>query len=549
MIRTGGGQKVALIFFGVVLFLTLLEGGMRLCGFIISSFQENRNRVSLKQVNAFRIMCLGESTTAEGGADAYPSQLEVVLNQGATGRRFSVINKGVRATNTSVILSELEGNIATYKPDMVITMMGINDSGRHMPHDMPTYSRALSCFRSLKVYTLFRYLWMHLNARLKETDLSVRGMPACYAAQAGGDAVIASLEQAIRQDPHSETPYVQLGNYYRDTKQEILKAEALYRRALVLLPGSFQLHLELARLYRDQVRYEPAVQYYKKALGLDPDNKYALVELGRFYRDQLKYVEAQELLNQAAKRNLAVDGVYRELAWYAAESGDLARAEALYKKAIEIDPHNAYNYIEFGRFCYNENRKEYAQAEENFQKAIAIDPAEDRGGAYHELGRLSREVKKYAQAEDCFKKAIALNPQDEMAYAGLALTYAEEGKDQLSADYYQKAQGLRDNFYNPLTVSNYRGIKKILARHGLPLVCVQYPMRSVLPLKEIFQGEEGAMFVDNERSFKDAVKKASYNEYFVDAFAGDFGHCTRKGNRLLAENVAEVIVRRYFGKN
>jgi hypothetical protein len=31
-------------------------------------------------------------------------------------------------------------------------------------------------------------------------------------------------------------------------------------------------------------------------------------------------------------------------------------------------------------------------------------------------------------------------------------------------------------------------------------------------------------------------------------FAGDFGHCTDKGNRLLAENIATVILKEVFGR-
>jgi hypothetical protein len=31
-------------------------------------------------------------------------------------------------------------------------------------------------------------------------------------------------------------------------------------------------------------------------------------------------------------------------------------------------------------------------------------------------------------------------------------------------------------------------------------------------------------------------------------FAGDFGHCTVKGNTLLAQNIADVILREVFNK-
>ena len=73
-------------------------------------------------------------------------------------------------------------------------------------------------------------------------------------------------------------------------------------------------------------------------------------------------------------------------------------------------------------------------------------------------------------------------------------------------------------------------------------------MRSIAPLKKIFKEDENIIFVDNERLFKDAVRKDGYNAYFQDMFGGDFGHCTQKGNRLLAQNIANVILKEIFGK-
>jgi len=56
------------------------------------------------------------------------------------------------------------------------------------------------------------------------------------------------------------------------------------------------------------------------------------------------------------------------------------------------------------------------------------------------------------------------------------------------------------------------------------------------------------IFVDNERIFKDAIGKKGYNKYFTDMFGGDFGHCTQKGNKLLAENIANAILKEVFNK-
>jgi hypothetical protein len=81
------------------------------------------------------------------------------------------------------------------------------------------------------------------------------------------------------------------------------------------------------------------------------------------------------------------------------------------------------------------------------------------------------------------------------------------------------------------------------------VVCVQYPMRSIEPLKRIFEdNKEGVIFVDNEKIFRDAVKEEGSDVYFRDMFGGDFGHCTAKGNRLLAENIANAILENVFHK-
>jgi hypothetical protein len=72
-------------------------------------------------------------------------------------------------------------------------------------------------------------------------------------------------------------------------------------------------------------------------------------------------------------------------------------------------------------------------------------------------------------------------------------------------------------------------------------------MRNVEPLKRIFGRDKSVIFVDNERVFEEALKKGRYKEYFVDMFGGDFGHCTYKGNELLAQNIAGVILGEVFG--
>ncbi|MFH1363885.1 MAG: hypothetical protein ABIH45_06740 [Candidatus Omnitrophota bacterium] len=71
-------------------------------------------------------------------------------------------------------------------------------------------------------------------------------------------------------------------------------------------------------------------------------------------------------------------------------------------------------------------------------------------------------------------------------------------------------------------------------------------MMNIEPLKKMLRPNEGVIFVDNEMLFKNATEKEGYDEYFTDSFAGDFGHCTVKGNKLLAENIAKAISKKLF---
>jgi len=67
-------------------------------------------------------------------------------------------------------------------------------------------------------------------------------------------------------------------------------------------------------------------------------------------------------------------------------------------------------------------------------------------------------------------------------------------------------------------------------------------MRDVDSLKEILAPHDDVVFIDNSKILEKALEPGHLYEYFIDMFAGDFGHCTSNGNRLIAENIAETIL-------
>jgi hypothetical protein len=100
-----------------------------------------------------------------------------------------------------------------------------------------------------------------------------------------------------------------------------------------------------------------------------------------------------------------------------------------------------------------------------------------------------------------------------------------------------------DNHQNAATTRNYRELKRRLDHRHIGLVAVQYPARSVEPLKKILGDPADVVFVSNEETFQEATRTMPVKEVYRDLFAGLFGHLTPYGNQLLAQNVADGVMK------
>jgi tetratricopeptide (TPR) repeat protein len=650
-------QKIALITFGIVFSLVLLELGLRFGGFVLLLNREYRNSVSARQAGVYKIMCLGESTTQ----GQYPAFLEKALNRKKCRVPFSVIDKGVVGTTSRTIIAQLESNLAAIKPDLVVVMMGINDGAYHMVYKEAPDSKLPSFLTSLKIYNFARWLAMHVFVKVGKRGL---GAFEKINRQNDGAAQLPDIKADIfnerkPQEKVDETgcairdidrAYIELGWVYRDQgKISLSQAERSYVRATKLNPSDDQAYIGLAQVYREQGRLREAEQCFQKARKLNPKNNvkgWSLIERAWVYRDAGRFSESEELLKQAIEFAPDNEWAYINLGWVYRDEGQYSEAEEAFKKAIEINPKNNWAYIKLGQVYRDEGKLssseaaaafkksielnpgndwayinlgwvyrdegKYNEAEAAFEKAIALNPGNNEPylglgwvysiqsklllaetafkkassfgppneDAFIGLGQVYRDQGKMALAEEAFKKAIEINPNNDEAYINLgwfyrnngrldqaekflkiantlnpnydriygllAALYKQMGKPDLEKKYTTRAQEMRSIFYNPVTISSYRQLKEILDARGILLVCVQYPMHSVAPLKKIFEGQSDVFFVDNEKVFKDAVKKDGYKEYFNDMFGGDFGHCTDEGNKFLAGNIANVILSQAF---
>ncbi|MFH1800907.1 MAG: tetratricopeptide repeat protein, partial [Candidatus Omnitrophota bacterium] len=404
---TSAWQKIAFVLLGLILSLALLEVGMRLGGFVLLSIQEYGNLRSIKQKGAYRILCLGESTTQE----QYPHLLEQVLNQRNIGVRFSVIDKGKTTVSTHFILSRVESYLAEYRPDMVVAMMGINDKGVKYYEDIPGSDAWL--FKHCRVYRFGRMLFMHILKKIRREGIY------------GSSGL----------DPNRKAK--------EDTGTE--KGNA---------------HVESGRLYQDQGNLSQTEDSLKKAILLHPENDKANVKLGAFYHDRVEFSRVEDSFKKAIELDPKNDDAYVQLGLHYQTQGKFSQTEDSFKKAIELNPKNDKAYGWLG-WLYRIQGK-FSEAEDFLRKAVELNPKNEN--AFIELGGLYRHQSRFFQAENVFKQAIEINPQSDRAFRAMASLCEEMGKLELAKEYAEKAERLGLENHAVVTVSSYRKLKEILDR-------------------------------------------------------------------------------------
>ena len=456
-----------LIIIGIILTFAILEVGLRLGGFFMLLGQRRGNISALKEIGACRIMCLGGSTTANGGEYSYPSQMEDVLNEKEIGINFKVINKGLSGCDSAYIASNLESNLDKYKPHIVVTMIGANDGCSTVPYKDLKKIKLHLFLNSFRVYKLAKLVYLHVIAKMQEIE-----------------------NQPLKCS--------QFGKEYRNDNAAYVNKNNSEVESLI---SKF-------KNYMDRNKNGEALTVIKAAIRLDPNNAFLYVHLGECH-----------LFN-----------------------GNFAQGEAMIKKALKMQP-NDCSAIKSLSMCYR-MQGDYTKAEEVLKRAIDIDPYYRE--TYAELATVYREQNCIEKLNSVCEKIISEDIKSGNIYGFLATSYRELGDLEKARKYYNKVDEFWMKNYKEATKHNYELIKEVVKDRGIQLVAVQYPLRNVGALKRLFDSSEGVIFVSNENSFKKALEHSRYEDYFHDNFAGDFGHCTQRGDRLLAENVAGKILKDYF---
>ena len=536
--RRSTGRWIALLVGGVVALL-LLEGGLRFAGATFLWSQQRSNRQAMAAGGAVTVLCVGESTTAMGGPESYPAQLEQVLAEQGGDPSFAVVNRGIPGGDSSMIAARMEADLATYQPQIVVAMMGANDNhsafgGGAVPfEDAPQAERGWFP-HSLRTYQLLRQA-RHGLARVEDDGF---GAPLLRV-QRGLHEAPCAADGGVRRDEPVCAGIDDAWSLARAGDRE--GAERAMRDAVQRNPGSAVPGTELGVLLWNTGRADDGEAALRAALRIESTGVDTWVELGELLRQSERLEEAQD----AFRRAVAADGSCADAHYGLATALDVREdpdeALAALDRAIELEPTRPGFHVLRGHVLMDRGQDTAAVAA--FEAALERMGDETWiNGPVDHLVTLHERSGDHAEIVSLYQRVLARRPEDVDILHPAAKYHARRGDEERAAALRAEVARITETTYCPLTRSSYEELLEMTRSRGILLVAVQYPRHPVEPLARLFDGAPGVVFVDNQASFDEAVAGEGYPALFLDRCYARFGHGTRRGNRLLADNVARVIL-------
>jgi tetratricopeptide (TPR) repeat protein len=540
--------------------LAAAEAGLRAAG---AAAEWRESRPSVSGGRAIRILCLGESTTAATFPFdfSWPAQLQTALDARRDGRTYEVVNRGRGGTSTGAIADRLPWILETERPQLVITMMGINDGpGRGSPRVVSGGWREL---RLVRAWRWARREWGRRAwlARLENRsraesplDADRREQGCLLAGEShlgiGGLAACGDLLRRSAAPSGAEDPLIARGEAFWGAGDRVRAGEAFEAAVRGAGSDAARVRGELAEFFLltgDRTDFE---RQWRAAWAQRPWNE-DLVDL-RFSQLEARgdAEQAVEFARRAAARpeSRAKGHFLLLLSAFSNRRVDEA-ALAHGEEACRAEPGNirysgllAAAYASLGRWDEADARLERLRGAHGHVPvflalhAAAID--------------FSRGRRK--EAAELYRRVIAEEDRRAPAVEAVAEVMLRAGRRDEAARLYDllaDEEGAVIGFEDAAprsaedeTRAQYARIGGMLRERRIPWIAMQYPLRSVEGLKARTAGFPETALVENRANFLDAERRdPTPPPLFSDRFAGDFGHCTRAGNLLLAEAAARAV--------
>ncbi|EAR82323.1 tetratricopeptide repeat protein (macronuclear) [Tetrahymena thermophila SB210] len=235
------------------------------------------------------------------------------------------------------------------------------------------------------------------------------------------DAGIKMLEEAKQNCPsHLKDIYFELARFYNLKGDQQKELEAL-ENCLEQNQDQFDVLVELGYLYFTKGNVEKSQEYLKKAEQIENSHCKKFFYEAKMLQVQNKLDEAQKLLEKCLEFDVANLSplVYNQIGVIYLQKGDIAKAQEIFFKALEINNEEAQIYFNIA-VSYNLS-KNIEQAINYYEKGLVLQPK--NSSAILQKGILQIKQKYYKEAIDTFINALKEAPENTDFLYNLAKVY------------------------------------------------------------------------------------------------------------------------------
>lgn len=275
------------------------------------------------------------------------------------------------------------------------------------------------------------------------------------------DKAVEMLEEIIKLHPDKYQPYELLAQLFEDNaralnranqkeqaKAEFAKAAANYEQSLLINPGRATTSLRLAELLisevRDNERAAKILTEGRRRFPGVPEFTYLLaIALRETKHPQQAVVTFEEALHEGEGADSEVVNArfYFDYAVSAEQAGLYDKAADLFRKSISLDPANAadaYNYL---GYMWAQQNTHLDEAEAMVKRALQIEP--NNGAFLDSLGWVEFRKEKFDQAlADLLRAAQNMSQDDPVVFDHIGDTYLKLNKGAQALEAWQKAANI-----------------------------------------------------------------------------------------------------------
>lgn len=267
-------------------------------------------------------------------------------------------------------------------------------------------------------------------------------------------------------------------------------AEPIFAKALARFGNTAENHMQIGRIYGLGKFSERAIEEFKTAIALDPNMPGLHYSLGAAY--------------------------------LISPSFGLTRAEAEFRKELELHPTDTYSFPQLGHIAILRN--DFREAEIDLKHATELNPLDALN--FMELGKLYAQLNRLPEAEAAFRKAIALTADPSRDHYDIARAHYRLGRILVTRG--QTEEGRREIQISQNMLAKAAEQEQKINPDGQPVQKNpdEATEHNALEHTRVPTPEEAAEF----KSFQDQVGPliaGSYNNLGVHAaMAGDFPRAT-----------------------